>query len=142
MPSNIGKCKLFRIKHITLLGGEKFLRNKHEIAFIEIKCTFFGRKENTINDRTKKKSRNIEDIFSFLAEFLHCLSENNCLSSFSKQPSNRDFNSSLLVNFSSQVHNKRCKATRYRMQHIFHVRNEKYTLPSQWSGVTSINQPK
>ena len=48
MPSAIGKCKLFRIKHITLLEGETFLRNKHEIAFFEIKCTFFGRKENTI----------------------------------------------------------------------------------------------
>ena len=49
MPSTIGKCKLFRIKHITLLEGETFLRNKHEIAFFEIKCTFFGRKENTIS---------------------------------------------------------------------------------------------
>ena len=48
MPSTIGKCKLFIIKHITLLEGETFLRNKHEIAFFEIKCTFFGRKENTI----------------------------------------------------------------------------------------------
>ena len=48
MPSTIGKCKLFRIKHITLLEGETFLRNKHEIASFEIKCTFFGRKENTI----------------------------------------------------------------------------------------------
>ena len=49
MPSTIGKCKLFRIKHITILEGETFLRNKHEIAFFEIKCTFFGRKENTIS---------------------------------------------------------------------------------------------
>ena len=49
MPFTIGKCKLFRIKHITFLEGETFLRNKHEIAFLEIKCTFFGRKENTIN---------------------------------------------------------------------------------------------
>ena len=49
MPSSIGKCKLIRIKHITLLEGETFLRNKHEIAFFEIKCTFFGRKENTIS---------------------------------------------------------------------------------------------
>ena len=48
MPSTIGKCKLFRIKHITLLEGEIFSRNKHEIAFFEIKCTIFGRKENTI----------------------------------------------------------------------------------------------
>ena len=48
MPSTIGKCKLFSIKHITVLEGETFLRNKHEIAFFEIKCTFFGRKENTI----------------------------------------------------------------------------------------------
>ena len=49
MPSTIGKCKLFRIKHITLLEGETFLRNKHEIEFFKIKCTFFGRKENTIS---------------------------------------------------------------------------------------------
>ena len=49
MPSTIGKCILFRIKHITLLEGETFLRNKHEIAFFEIKCTFFGRKENIIS---------------------------------------------------------------------------------------------
>ena len=49
MPSTIGKCKLFRIKHITLLEGETFLRNKHDIAFFEINCTFFGRKENTIS---------------------------------------------------------------------------------------------
>ena len=49
MPFTIGKCKLFRIKHITLLEGETFLRNKHNIAFFEIKCTFFGRKENTIS---------------------------------------------------------------------------------------------
>ena len=48
MPSTIGKSKLFRIKHITLLEGETFLRNKHDIAFFEIKCTFFGREENTI----------------------------------------------------------------------------------------------
>ena len=33
---------------IGVLEGETFLRNKHEIAFFEIKCTFFGRKENTI----------------------------------------------------------------------------------------------
>ena len=51
MPSTIGKWKLFRIKHITLLEGETFLRDKHEIAFFEIKCTFFGRKENTIRLR-------------------------------------------------------------------------------------------
>ena len=50
MPSTIGKCKLFRIKYITpLLEGETFLRNKYEIAFFEIKCTFFGRKGNTIS---------------------------------------------------------------------------------------------
>ena len=49
MPSTIGKCKLFRIKRLTLLVGETFLRNKHEIVFFEIKCTFFGRKENTIS---------------------------------------------------------------------------------------------
>ena len=37
------------MKHITRLEGETFLRNKHEIAFFEIKFTFFGRKENTIS---------------------------------------------------------------------------------------------
>ena len=31
MPSTIGKCKLFRIKHISLLEGETFLRNKHSV---------------------------------------------------------------------------------------------------------------
>ena len=51
MPSTIGKCKLFRIKHITLLEGDIFLRNKHEIAFFEIKYIFFGRKENIIRHR-------------------------------------------------------------------------------------------
>ena len=39
MPYTIGKCKLFRIKHITFLEGETFLRNKHDIAFFEIKRT-------------------------------------------------------------------------------------------------------
>ena len=54
MPSTIGKCKLYFIVIIifyylfALLEGETFLRNKHEIAFFEIKCTFFGKKENTI----------------------------------------------------------------------------------------------
>ena len=48
MPSTIGKCELFTIKHIALLEGKTFLRNKHKIAFFEIKCTFFGREENTI----------------------------------------------------------------------------------------------
>ena len=48
MPSTIGKCKLFRIKHITVLEGETFLRNKYKTEFFEIKCAFFGRKENTI----------------------------------------------------------------------------------------------
>ena len=48
MLSTIAKCKLFRIIHSTLLEGETFLKNKHEIAFFEIKCTLFGRKENTI----------------------------------------------------------------------------------------------
>ena len=41
MPSTIGKCKLFGIK-------QTFLRNKHENAFFEIKCTFFGGKEYII----------------------------------------------------------------------------------------------
>ena len=49
MPSTIKKCKLFRIKHTTILEGETFLRNKHKTEFFEIKCTFFGRKENTIS---------------------------------------------------------------------------------------------
>ena len=54
MPSTIGKCKLFKIKHINLLEGETFLRNKHKIAFFEIKGTFFDRKENTISIVLKK----------------------------------------------------------------------------------------
>ena len=49
MSFSIGKCKLFRIKHTTLFEGEIFLRNKHQIPFFEIKCTFFGRKENAIS---------------------------------------------------------------------------------------------
>ena len=49
MPSIIVKCKLFRIKYTTVSEGETFLRNKHKIEFFEIKCTFFGRKENTIS---------------------------------------------------------------------------------------------
>ena len=36
------------LKSANYLEGETFLRNKHEIAFFEIKCTFFGGKENTI----------------------------------------------------------------------------------------------
>ena len=48
MPSTIGKYKLFRIKHTTVLEGKAFLRNKHKTEFFEIKCTFFGRKENTL----------------------------------------------------------------------------------------------
>ena len=53
MSSTNGKCKLFRIKHTTVLEGETFLRNKQKIAFFffEIKCTFFGRKENTIREK-------------------------------------------------------------------------------------------
>ena len=39
-PPPLESVSVFRIKHIT--------RNKHEIAFFEIKCTFIGRKENTI----------------------------------------------------------------------------------------------
>ena len=64
MFSTIGKCKLFRIKHNTLLEGETILRNKHKIAFFQIKCTFFVRKENTISlvcciykEREKKKTK-------------------------------------------------------------------------------------
>ena len=49
MPSTIGKCKLFTIKHITLSEGETFLRNKYKIEFFLIRCTSFGRKENTIS---------------------------------------------------------------------------------------------
>ena len=49
MPSTIKKNLEFRIKHTTLLEGETVLRNKHKIAFFEIKCTFFDRKENTIS---------------------------------------------------------------------------------------------
>ena len=53
MPSTIEKCKLFRTKRTTLSEGETFLRNKHAVVFFEIKCTFFGRKENTITFKVK-----------------------------------------------------------------------------------------
>ena len=33
MPFTIGKCKLFRIEHTTLLEGKTFLRKKHKTAF-------------------------------------------------------------------------------------------------------------
>ena len=51
--NKIFHCGIRFYKHITLLKSETFLRNKHEIAFFEIKCTFFGRKENTISVRTR-----------------------------------------------------------------------------------------
>ena len=41
MPSTIGKCELFRIKHITLLEGEIFVRNKRKIKFFLNKMHFF-----------------------------------------------------------------------------------------------------
>ena len=41
MPSTIGKCKIFRIKHATLLENEIFLRNKHETAFFLNKVHIF-----------------------------------------------------------------------------------------------------
>ena len=47
MPSTIGKCKLFRIKHTTLLEGETFLRNKHKIAFFFNKVHIFLVEEKT-----------------------------------------------------------------------------------------------
>ena len=68
MPSTIGKCKLFRIKHITLLEGETFLRNKHEIGFFDIKCTFFGRKENTIRLCHKHNEGNAANTAIFQTE--------------------------------------------------------------------------
>ena len=37
------------IQHTTLLEGKPFLRNKHQIAFFEVKCKFFGRKGYTIS---------------------------------------------------------------------------------------------
>ena len=74
MPSTIGKCKLFRIKHITLLEGEIFLRNKHDIAFFAIKCTFFGRKENTINNFLV---RNLLPSYLFLILQSNCITQSN-----------------------------------------------------------------
>ena len=59
MPSTMDKCKLFRIKHTTLLEGKTFLRNKHKITFFLNKMhIFFGRKENTI-----KKKKNFQTFF-------------------------------------------------------------------------------
>ena len=40
----IDKCKLFRIKHITLLEGETFLRNKNKIEFFVNKVHIFWQK--------------------------------------------------------------------------------------------------
>ena len=57
MPSTMGKCKLFRIKHNTLLEGETFLRNKHEIAFFQIKCTFFWQKRKHHYSQLAKRIR-------------------------------------------------------------------------------------
>ena len=48
MPFTIGKCKLFRIKHTTLLEGETFLRNKHKIAFFEISANFLVEKKTSL----------------------------------------------------------------------------------------------
>ena len=47
MPFTIGKCNLFRIKHITLLEGERFLRKKHKME-LKTKCIIFSKKKNTI----------------------------------------------------------------------------------------------
>ena len=41
MSSAIGKCKLFGIKHTTLLEGERFLRNKHKVDFFFNKVHIF-----------------------------------------------------------------------------------------------------
>ena len=76
MPSTIGKCKLFRIKHITLLEGETFLRNKHDFAFFEIKCTFFGRKENTIRVNKIAMKRYSKDL-SFGVDCLYKINTRN-----------------------------------------------------------------
>ena len=59
MPTTIGKCNLFKIKHTTLLEGETSLGNKHKIEFYKIKCTIFGRKENTIRWNLVVVYRNI-----------------------------------------------------------------------------------
>ena len=45
MPSTIGKFKLFRIRHTTLLEDETFLRNKHEIAFLKKSAHFLVEKK-------------------------------------------------------------------------------------------------
>ena len=59
MPFTIDKCELFRIKHSTLLEGETFLRNKHEIVFFFlIKFTFLEKKK-----KKKCGERNIFSIF-------------------------------------------------------------------------------
>ena len=49
MPSTIGKCKLFRIKHITLLEGETFLKNTHKIAFFEKSAHFLVEKKTPLD---------------------------------------------------------------------------------------------
>ena len=56
MPSIIGKCKLFRIKHTTLLEGETFLRNKHKIAFFLNKVHIFLVEKKTPLNCIQKQS--------------------------------------------------------------------------------------
>ena len=79
MPFTIGKCKLFRIKHNTLLEGETFLRNKHEIAFFEIKYRFFGRKENTISLQPLEP---FSSLMIYLGNVLHELSMSSSIIQF------------------------------------------------------------
>ena len=71
MPSIIGKCKLFRIKHISpLLEGETFLRNKHEIVFFEIKCTLFlvEKKTPLLFDPNEHIKRDTQPILLYLTK--------------------------------------------------------------------------
>ena len=88
MPSTMGKCKLFRIKHITLLGAETFLRNKQKIAFCFLKnCTFFGRKENTIRLCSYSVEFSLPHrVLKFLKNY-HSDSNKNFCYLFPKEPS-------------------------------------------------------
>ena len=63
MPSTIGKCKLFKIKHTTLLEGETFLRNKHKIEFKKNAHFLVEKKTPLVNK--KNLFRNIAALSTF-----------------------------------------------------------------------------
>ena len=59
------------LESANYLETETFLRNKHEIAFFEIKCTFFGRKENTIRGEIVLKTLLAKTLWRYINGFLY-----------------------------------------------------------------------